>query len=107
MIITTTEGVPGREIAEWMGLAKGCSVRATHAGDDIVAQMKNAVGGEIHEYTQVLASTREQAIDRMVADARMLGADAIVGMRLCSSEIGMAAAEIIAYGTAVRLKPKA
>jgi uncharacterized protein YbjQ (UPF0145 family) len=104
MIVTTTDTVPGREIESYVGLAKGCSVRGTHAGDDIVARLKNAVGGEIHEYTQVLAATREQAIDRMIADAKLLGADAIVAMRLCSSEISSAVAEIVAYGTAVRLK---
>jgi uncharacterized protein YbjQ (UPF0145 family) len=105
MIITTTETVPGRVITGYCGLAKGCSVRGAHAGDDLVARIKNAVGGEVHEYTQVLAATREQAIDRMVQDARTLGADAIVGVRLCSSEIEAGVAELLAYGTAVRLAP--
>ncbi|MBX3729128.1 MAG: YbjQ family protein [Candidatus Sumerlaeia bacterium] len=104
MILTTTETVPGREIACWVGLAKGCSVRGAHAGDDLVAGMKNALGGEVHEYTRVLAQTREQALDRMIEDARRLGADAVVGVRLCSSEIGDGVAELVAYGTAVKLK---
>lgn len=105
MILCTTDNVPGREIRCWVGLAKGCAVRGAHAGDDLVAQMKNALGGEVHEYTQVLAATREQAIDRMVQDARLMGADAVVALRLCSSEIDSGAAEVIAYGTAVKLEP--
>ncbi|MDK2972796.1 MAG: hypothetical protein PWP23_2551 [Candidatus Sumerlaeota bacterium] len=105
MIVTTTDTVPGREFDCWVGLVKGCSVRGAHAGDDIIAGMKNALGGEVHEYTRVLAQVREQALDRMIHNARALGADAIVGVRLCSSEIGEGVAELIAYGTAVRLKP--
>lgn len=105
MILTTTNTVPGREITECLGLAKGCSARGAHAGDDIVARMKNAVGGEVHEYTRIFAATREQALDRMIQDAVLLGADAIVGLRFCTSEIGNGVAELMAYGTAVKLKP--
>ena len=104
MILCTTDNVPGREILRWVGLAKGCAVRGAHVGDDLVARMKNALGGEVHEYTQVLAATREQALDRLIQDARLMGADAVVGLRLCSSEIDSGAAEIVAYGTAVQLK---
>ncbi|MCB2155546.1 YbjQ family protein [bacterium] len=104
MILCTTDEVPGREIDAWVGLAKGCAVRGAHAGDDLVARMKGAVGGEVHEYTQVLAATREQALDRLMEDGRRMGADAIVGLRLCSAEIDAGAAEVIAYGTAVTLK---
>jgi uncharacterized protein YbjQ (UPF0145 family) len=104
MIVTTTETVPGREVAEYLGLAKGCAVRGAHMGDDILARMKNAVGGEVHEYTRIMAATREQALDRMIADAVVLGADAVVAMRFCTSEIGDGVAEMMAYGTAVRLK---
>lgn len=103
MIIATTDTVAGRTIERWLGLAKGCSVRSTHTGDDIVAKLKNSIGGEVHEYTRVFAAAREQALDRMVEDARQLGADAIVGVRFCSAEIGDGMAELLAYGTAVRL----
>lgn len=104
MILSTTDTVPGREIVSVCGLAKGCSVRSLHAGDDIIAEMKNVVGGEIHEYTAILAQTREQALDRMIADARRLGANAIVGVRFASADVGDRIAELLAYGTAVRLK---
>lgn len=106
MILATTESIPGRSIRRYVGMAKGCAVRGTHAGDDLVASLKNKLGGEVHEYTRVLAATREQALDRMIQDARRMGADAIVGVRFCSSEIGDCVAELIAYGTAVELEPE-
>lgn len=101
MILTTTDIIPGHRIIKLCGLAKGCSVRGLHFGEDIVARMKNAVGGEVHEYTQVFAQVREQALDRMIRDARSLGANAIVGVRFQSSEIGEGLAELMVYGTAV------
>ena len=101
MIVTTTESVPGARIIKYMGLAKGCTVRGAHVGEDIVAGMKNALGGELHEYTQIFAATREQALDRMIEDARRMGANAIIGMRFCTTEIDKGAAELLAYGTAV------
>jgi len=104
MIVVTTDGVCGREIASVLGLCKGCSVRGTHAASDLLAAMKNKLGGEIHEYTQIFAAAREQALDRMIEDARALGADAIVGVRFCSAEIGDGLAELMCYGTAVRMK---
>lgn len=107
MIITTTDDIPGYQIAHYVGLAKGCAVRGTHAGDDLVAVLKNKLGGEVHEYTRVLAATREQALDRMIRDARQMGADAIVGVRFCTSEIGEGVAELLAYGTAIKLKEEA
>ena len=103
MILTTTDAVPGREITSCLGLVKGSSVRAKHIGADIVASLRNLVGGEVKEYAALLAGTREQAIDRMVADARKMGADAIVAMRLETSTITDGASEVIAYGTAVKL----
>ncbi len=102
MILSTTDTLPDRKITQVLGLCKGCSVRGTHAGSDIIAQMKNKLGGEIHEYTQVFAAAREQAMDRMIEDARRLGADAIVGVRFCATEIGAGVAELMCYGTAVR-----
>jgi uncharacterized protein YbjQ (UPF0145 family) len=101
MILVTTETIPCHRIVKLCGLAKGCSVRGVHIGDDLVARMKNAVGGEVHEYTQVLAQVREQALDRMIDDARRLGANAVVGLRFESAEIGTGVAEMMVYGTAV------
>ena len=101
MLVCTTERLEGYRVKRVCGLAKGCSVRSLHVGDDIVARMKNAVGGEVHEYTQVFAQVREQALDRMIRDAKQLGANAIIAMRFQSSEIGANMAELMAYGTAV------
>ncbi len=105
MIVVTSESVPGHRVKSVRGLVKGCSVRALHAGDDLVARLKNTVGGEVHEYTQVFAQVREQATDRMVREAETLGANAIVAMRFQSSEIGSNMAELMAYGTAVVVEP--
>ncbi len=101
MILTTTESVPGYRVVKLCGLAKGCSVRSLHLGEDLLAQLKNAVGGEVHEYTQVFAQTREQALDRMMRDARSMGANAIIGVRFQSAEIASGVAELMVYGTAV------
>lgn len=104
MIITTTENIPNKEISEVLGIARGSTVRARNIGRDIFAGLKNIVGGEIEEYTRLQAQSREQAIQRMEADAQSLGADAIVNVRLATSVIMQGAAEILAYGTAVKLK---
>ena len=104
MILSTTDSVPDREIAEILGLVKGNTIRARHIGRDIVASLKNIVGGEISEYTKLMAESREQSIDRMVVLAEGMGADAIVGIRMATSMIMSQAAEILVYGTAVRLK---
>jgi uncharacterized protein YbjQ (UPF0145 family) len=104
MIVTTTESVPGREIASVVGLVRGNTVRAAHAQQDISAWMKNLVGGEVHEYTKLMAEAREQALDRIEAEARARGADAIVGLRFVTCEIASGAAEFLAYGTAVKLR---
>ncbi len=103
MIISTTEMVPGREISEVLGLARGNVIRAKHLGFDIVATLRNLVGGEVREYTKLMAEAREQALDRMIAQARELNADAIVGVRFTTSMVMAGAAEILAFGTAVRL----
>ncbi|MDX1971496.1 MAG: YbjQ family protein [Candidatus Sumerlaeia bacterium] len=105
MILCTTDTVPGRTVRCYLGLAKGCSVRGAYFGDDVVARIKNALGGEIHEYTAIFAQAREQALDRLIADALSLGADAIVGLRFCSVEIATGVAELQVYGTAVSLDP--
>ena len=104
MIITTTEFIPGREIAQLVGIARGSTVRARNIGRDIFAALKNVVGGEIEEYTKLQAESREQALQRMQEDGRRLGADAIINVRLSTSMIMQGAAEILAYGTAVKLK---
>jgi len=104
MILSTTNTLHGREIVETIGLVRGTTVRARHLGKDILAFFKGIVGGEIDDYTKLLAEAREQAIDRMVAEAEARGADAIVSMRFGTSEITGAAAEILVYGTAVKLK---
>ncbi len=103
MIITTTEQIPNREIVELLGIARGSTVRARNIGRDIFAGLKNIVGGEIEEYTKLQASSREQALQRMINDAQRLGADAIVNVRFQNSLITQGAAEILAYGTAVKL----
>lgn len=103
MLIATSEQIEGREITETLGLVRGNTIRARHVGTDIIASLRNLVGGEVPEYTKLLAEAREQALDRMVADAERLGADAIVGMRFATSMVAQGAAEILAYGTAVRL----
>lgn len=106
MIITTTEQIPNKEIGEILGLVRGGTVRARHIGRDIFAGFKNIVGGEISEYTKLQAESREEAIFRMIEDAKKLGADAIIGMRLNTSMIAQGASEILAYGTAVKFKQK-
>ena len=104
MIITNTENIPSREIAEVLGIARGSTVRARNIGRDFFAGLKNIVGGEIEEYTKLQAQSREQAIQRMVSDAASLGADAIVNVRFTTSMIMQGASEILAYGTAVKLR---
>ena len=104
MIVVTSNSVPGKEIAETLGLVRGSTVRARNLGRDIFAGFKNMVGGEISEYTKLLADSREEALQRMVADAQRQGADAIIGMRFTTSAVMQGAAEILAFGTAVKLK---
>ncbi len=101
MIITTTEFIPDKKIVKVLGLVKGNTVRARHIGKDILAALKNIVGGEIREYTKLLAEAREQALDRMIKNAEELGANAIIGVRFGTSYVMQNAAEIMAYGTAV------
>lgn len=104
MITTTTETIPGREVIEILGISRGSTVRARSIGRDIFAGLKNIVGGEIDEYTKLQAQSREQALERMKADADSLGADAVINVRFTTSTIMQGASEILAYGTAVKLK---
>jgi len=103
MIVTTTETIPNRQIQEIVGVARGSTVRARNIGRDIFAGLKNIVGGEISEYTKLQAQSREQAMKRMIEDAKSLNADAIVNVRFTTSMVMQGASEILAYGTAVKL----
>ena len=104
MIIVTTDEIPGRTIKKTLGLVRGNTIRARHVGRDISAALKNLVGGEITDYTKMMAESREQALDRMVEEAETLNADAIVGVKFTTSMIMQSASEILAYGTAVLLE---
>ena len=104
IILSTTDFIPNRDIIEILGIARGSTVRARNIGRDIFAGLKNIVGGEIEEYTKLQAQSREQAIQRVVEDAEKLGADAVINIRMTTSVIMQGAAEILVYGTAVKLK---
>ena len=101
MQITTIESIPGKTAVRVLGLVTGNSVRAKHVGKDIMAGLKQLVGGELKGYTEMMNESRQQAIDRMVEQAESLGANAIIGMRITSSDIMGSAAEVLAFGTAV------
>lgn len=101
MLVVTSASIAGKRVAQTLGLVRGTTVRAHHLGSDIIAGLRNMVGGELTEYTKVLAEAREQALDRMVAEAEALGANAIVDARFSTSDIAAGAAEVLAYGTAV------
>lgn len=101
MILVTTDFVPGKTIKKTFGLVRGNTIRARHLGRDIVAFLRNIVGGEIRDYTKMMAESREQAIDRMIGEAEELGANAIINVRFTTSMIMQSASEILAYGTAV------
>lgn len=103
MILVTTDHLAGRDIAEVLGLVRGNTIRARHLGRDITAVFKNLVGGEIDDYTKMMAESREQALDRLVQEAGKLGADAIVGVRFTTTSMMQGAAELLVYGTAVKL----
>ena len=103
MVLSTTESIPKREIVEIVGIARGSTVRARNVGRDIFAGLKNIVGGEITEYTKLQAQSREQAMQRMIDDAKTLNADAIINIRFTTSMVMQGASEILAYGTAVKL----
>ena len=104
MIISTTEMIPGREITEIVGIARGSTVRARNIGRDVFAGLKSIVGGEIEEYTKLQAHSREQAMQRLIQDAQKIGADAVINIRITTSMVMQGASEILAYGTAVKLK---
>jgi uncharacterized protein YbjQ (UPF0145 family) len=101
MIVVTSETITGKRIVRTLGLVRGNTIRARHVGKDIIAVFRNLVGGEVAEYTKMLAESREQALDRMVEEARDLGANAVISVRFMTSEVMQGAAELLAYGTAV------
>lgn len=104
MILSNMETVPGKTIVEFYGVVSGNTVRAKHVGRDIMASLKNIVGGELVPYTELLRESREQATARMVEQAQSLGANAIVNVRFANSSVAQGAAELFAYGTAVRVE---
>ncbi|MEA1872061.1 MAG: YbjQ family protein [Chloroflexota bacterium] len=103
MIVATTEQIEGKRITETLGLVRGSTIRARHMGHDIMAGLRNIVGGEVKDYTVMLAQAREESIQRMIEQAEKMGANAIVGTRFVTSMVMSGAAEIVAYGTAVKL----
>jgi len=104
MIVVNTETVPGHEISALCGLVQGNTIRAKHVGRDIAASFKNLVGGELKGYTELLTEARREALERMMVQARQLNADAVVNVRFSTSAITQGAAELYAYGTAVKLR---
>ncbi len=102
MIVTTTDAIPGYTIAETLGIVRGSTVRARHIGRDFLAGLRNIVGGEVNEYTKLLAEAREESLQRMIENAEAMGATAIVGARFITAGVAQGAAEIVAYGTAVK-----
>ena len=104
MIITSTEQIPGRQVVELYGLVTGSTVRAKHIGRALMASLKNIVGGELTGYTELLSESREEAMRRMIAQAEALGANAVVNVRFATSSVAQGAAELFAYGTAVRVE---
>jgi uncharacterized protein YbjQ (UPF0145 family) len=104
MIVATTEGISGKRVVKTLGIVRGSTIRARHVGGDILAFLRTLVGGEIHEYVKLMGEAREQAVDRMLEEARQLDADAVITVRFATSEIMSGAAELLVYGTAVRLE---
>lgn len=103
MLLTTIENIPGKQISENLGMVKGNTIRAKHLGKDILAGLRSIVGGEIKEYTEALNEARDQVIKRMIDEAEALNADAVVGIRFTTSQVMPGAAELLVYGTAVKL----
>jgi len=105
MIVSTTNEIPGHRVVKTHGLVRGNTIRARHVGRDIMAVLRNLAGGEVLEYTKMLAEAREQAIDRMLEEAEGLGSNAVVGVRFQTSMVMAGAAEMLCYGTAVTIEP--
>jgi len=101
MMLVTSDTIPGKRIVRVLGLVRGNTIRARHIGHDIMAHLRNMVGGEISDYTKMIAESREQSVDRMIAEAEKLGANAVVTIRFSTSSMMQSAAELLCYGTAV------
>lgn len=101
MIVVTSENIAGKKVVKTLGLVRGNTVRARHVGKDIMAGLRNIVGGEVHEYAKLMAESREQTLDRMVAEAHALGANAVIATRFTTSVMAAGAAELLSIGTAV------
>lgn len=106
MLVVTSETIANHRVVRTLGLVRGNTIRARHVGKDILAGLRNIVGGEIHEYTKLMAESREQTIDRMIGEAEQLGANAIIAARFTTSVIVGGAAELLAVGTAVMIEPE-
>ena len=104
MIITPSSTIAGHRVTQTLGLVRGNTIRARHVGKDIMAGFRNIVGGEVGEYTKMMAESREQALDRMLAEAQELGADAVINLRFATSYVMGSASEILAYGDAVKVE---
>jgi uncharacterized protein YbjQ (UPF0145 family) len=104
MIVVTTHTIHGKSIVKTLGLVRGNTVRARHIGNDLMAALRNIVGGEVVEYTKLLAQSREQSLDRLIEEAEAMGANAVVGLRFVTASLMQGAAELLAYGTAVVVK---
>lgn len=104
MILTNVASVPGKKIVEHFGIVQGSTVRAKHIGRDFMAGLKNLVGGELKGYTELLQDSREEAMNRMTQQARMMGANAVINIRFATSSVAQGAAELFVYGTAVRVE---
>jgi uncharacterized protein YbjQ (UPF0145 family) len=102
VIVTTTDSIPNHEIREILGIARGNVVQSKHIGKDIMAGLRGLVGGEIEEYTELMTDAREQAFKRMLADAEVMGANAVINVRFVTSMIAQTMSELLAYGTAVK-----
>lgn len=106
MILVTSSSVAGHRVVKTLGIVRGNTVRVRHLGKDILAGLKNLVGGEVEEYTKLLGEAREQSLDRMITEARALGANAVIDLRMTTSQVMQLASEILVYGTAVLLEPE-
>lgn len=104
MIVSNLEVLPGQRIVKHLGLAQGSTVRAKHAGKDFLSGLKNIVGGELKAYTELMKEARDEAVKRMVDEARSMGANAVLNVRFTTTSITMGAAEILAYGSAVQVE---
>ena len=104
MIVVNTETIPGYRVVEALGVVRGSTIRAKHIGKDIMASLRNIVGGEVKEYTEMLTETRNESVQRMKREAAALGADAVVNLRFTTSQVMAGAAELLAYGTAVKIE---